>query len=260
MNIVPTPDGVGMLVYLADRVDVILGGPETISFYATDAMGNFGIANPNAIFRDGSVIGQYTTQRQYFDIANQEKLERGKNIADYLTTNFASASTYLTMHRDGLDVGTFLSNGVDQVLRYGSNIDAWSVPAYPSFGAGALRSIETSVGVYSLMLAAPAGGAQNYLYARDTQSWGDGGGYGLNNGTPYTTCEIILGSITLSQPGARLFPLQHVVLYADAAGTLDHGGPSKPTIFIMPNEISNTSGIGFIQLPEVLSEPPIGQT
>jgi hypothetical protein len=260
MNIVPTPDGVGMLVYLADRVDVILGGPETISFYATDAMGNFGIANPNAIFRDGSVIGQYTTQRQYFDIANQEKLERGKNIADYLTTNFASASTYLTMHRDGLDVGTFLSNGVDQVLRYGSNIDAWSVPAYPSFGAGALRSIETSVGVYSLMLAAPAGGAQNYLYARDINSWGDGGGYGLNNGTAYALCNIILGSITLSQPGARLFPLQHVVLYADAAGTLDHGGPSIPDVWILPNEVNATAGIGFIQLPEVLQEPPVGQT
>ena len=28
----------------------------------------------------------------------------------------------------------------------------------------------------------------------------------------------------------------------------------------MPNEISTKAGIGFIQLPEVLQEPPVGQT
>src|SRR5579864_3868298 len=260
LNLVPTPDGVGLLVYLADRVAVILGGPETISFYATDALGNFGISSPNAIFRDGSIIGQFTTQRQYFALVNGQKEEFGSHVADYLTANFPAASTYLTMHRDGLDVGTFLSNGTDQVLRYGDNIEAWSVPAFPAFGAGALRSIETSVGVYSLMLASPNGGTQNYLYVRDLNSWGDGGDFGANNGTAYATCNIVLGSITLSQPGARLFPLQHVVIYANAAGTLDHGGPSQPSIWIMPNEISNTAGIGFIQLPEVLQEPPIGQT
>jgi len=110
------------------------------------------------------------------------------------------------------------------------------------------------------MLASPTGGAQNYLYARDLNSWGDGGDFGANNGTPYATCNIVLGSITLSQPGARLFPLQQVVLYANAVGTLDNGGPSQPSIWIMPNEISDTTGIGFIQLPEVLQEPPVGQT
>jgi len=415
-----TADGVGLLVYLADRVAAILGGPETISFYATNALSNFGISNFNAIFRDGSVIGQFTTQRQYFELLEKEKQEIGSHIADYLTQNFDAASTYVTMHRDGLDVGVFLSNGVDQVLRFGSNISAWSVPAFPTFGAGALRSIETAVGVYSLMLATPRGGVTatvgpvnptsgtsvgagtawltpnnitlgnpadyatatfagsgtsailraagypaalsvpttaviqgvtvsivgkqttasnltvtitptnavagaethtfsfgttnttetfgsstdlwgmpwgspvsgvigfdittantgggtpevfvaevrvtvtyqnpgNYLYARDTNSWGDAGVYGANNGTPYDTTNITVGSITLSQPGGLLIPLQHVVGYFDAAGTLDHGGPSIPNIWIMPNEISDDAGIGFVYLPEVSQEPPTGQ-
>jgi hypothetical protein len=260
MNIIPTADGVGLLVYLADRVNAILGGPETISFYATDFLSNFGISNPNAIFRDGSIIGQFTTQKQYFDIQGNQKAEVGSHIADYLAANFNAATTYATMHRDGLDVGLFLSNGTDQILRSGTNIEnAWSVPATPSFGCGALRSIETSVGVYSLMLATPAGGAQNYLYARDLNSWGDGGTYGANNGTPYTLCNVVIGSITLSQPGARLFPLQHVVGYFDAVGTLDNGGPSKPDMWILPNEISTNAGIGFVYLPEIVQEPPIGQ-
>jgi len=99
----------------------------------------------------------------------------------------------------------------------------------------------------------------NYLYARDLNSWGDGGVYGANNGQPYGICNIVLGSITLSQPGAPMFPLQHVVGYFNAVGTLDNGGPSKPDIWILPNEISDTAGIGFIQLPEVLQEPPMGQ-
>lgn len=423
MNLEPTADGVGLLVYLADRVNAILGGPETISFYATDALSNFGIANPNAIFRDGSTIGQFTTQQQYIDLIDKNKQETGEHIADYLTTNFAADQTYVTFHRNGLDVGIFLSNGVDRIVRYGSNVSAWSVPAFPAFGAGAVRSIETSVGIHSLMAASPTGGLTtsiglvnplegesvgtgtawvdptnitignpttyatvtfsgagsskilrasdyvtppiprsavvqgiqvvivgkqsdisgdltltiiptnaevgatshtfsfgtsnttitfggpgdlwgmswadpdvlndralgfdivatfansgtpdvnisevqvsvtyqnpgNYLYARDLNSWGDGGTYGANNGTPYTDAYIVIGSITLSQLGAPLFPLQHVVGYFDAVGILNNGAPSQPNIWIMPNEINTKAGIGFIQLPEVVQEPPTGQ-
>jgi hypothetical protein len=158
LNLIPTPDGVGLLVYLADRVNAILGGPETISFYPTDALSNFGISSPNSVYKDRSVIGQFTTQKQYYDIEGSGMPETGEHIADYLTENFNPDTTYATLHRNGLDVGIFLSNGVDRVMRYGSNIGAWSAPAFPNFGAGALRSIETSVGIYSLMLGAPNGG------------------------------------------------------------------------------------------------------
>lgn len=485
----PSPDDSGLIVYLADRVNAILGGPETISFYPKDFLKNFGISNPNALFRDGSVIGQFTTQRQYFELLGPNKNEVGEHIADYLTTNFAAKSTYATMHRDGLDAGMFLSNGVDRVLRYGSNIGAWSVPAFPIFGAGALRSVETSVGVYNLMLATPNGGVTtsnpqlgiagtygllawsgitntgsttvaggnigssptatvtgfppgtfvaparidnadagsahaaavaayayytgltftslgtavnlatsgngvnthtyvagnysstssfdipntfggivldaqgntnaqfvffsastttleagssitlvngaqavnviwivgssftsvatsnmvgtilaqisvtlgggtltgraiagiggssgavtiaaattvtvtgngpsevgrgNYLYARDLNSWGDGGLYGRNNGTPYTLCNVTIGSISLSQPGGRMPALQHVLGYFDAVGTLNDGGPSYPDVWILPNEIdgSGANAPRFVELPEVIQEPPIGQ-
>lgn len=256
-----TADGVALLVYLADRVNAIMGGPETISFYPTDALSNFGISNYNALFRDGSILGQYTTQRQYFEITGGNKDEIGQKIADYLSANFTSTKSYVTMHRDGEDVGVFISNGVDQVLRFGSNIQAWSVPAFPLGGAGALLSVETTPGIMSLLLAPPTAGANKFLMVRDLNSWGDGGDFGENNGTPYTECNIVVGSITLSQPGAELFPLQHVVGYFDAAGTLNNGGPSYPDIWILPNEVSGTSGIGFIYLPseDITQEPPIGQ-
>jgi hypothetical protein len=428
LGIEPTADGVGLMVFLADRVNAILGGPETISFYPTDFLSNFGISNPNAIFRDGSIVGLFTTQRQYFELVGTQKLEIGEHISDYLTTNFTAIKTYATTHRNGLDVGTFVSNGVDQVLRYGSNVPAWSVPAFPACGAGALRSVETSVGFNSLMLASPTGGITstlgpanplsgtsvgtgaawvnpnnitagnpalyavatfaaagtsqtlraaypfgttpltlipltavvqgvqvtvigkqseisgdltltikptgagmgstshtfslglanttvtfggvldtwgmtwgsptafnagalgfditstftglsgtpnvdiaevqvtvtyqnpgNYLYARDTNSWGDCGVYGANNGTPYSLCNVVIGSITLSQLGAPLIALQHVVGYFNAVGTLQNGGSSQPNIWLLPNEVNDTQGVGFVQLPEVLQEPPVGQ-
>lgn len=99
----------------------------------------------------------------------------------------------------------------------------------------------------------------NFLYARDVNSWGDGGTFGGNNGTPYSQCFVTIGSIELAQLGAPAFPLQHIVGYFDAVGTLNNGGPSDPNIFILPNEISDTAGIGFIDLPEILPEPPEGQ-
>ena len=197
--LIPTPDGVGLLVYLADRVNVILGGPETISFYPTDALGNFGISNPNAVFKERSTIGQFTTQKQYVDIIGSEMPETGEHIADYLTANFAAISTYATMHRDGLDVGIFLSNGSDQVLRYGSNIGAWSVPAFPIGGAGALRSIETSVGTYSLMLASPTGGNSTNIPAKNPgigasagvgAAWVNPGNITAGNPTSYATVTL----------------------------------------------------------------------
>ncbi|HZI31429.1 MAG TPA: hypothetical protein VFF11_03750, partial [Candidatus Binatia bacterium] len=47
--------------------------------------------------------------------------------------------------------------------------------------------------------------------------------------------------------------------YFDAVGTLTENGPSHPKIFVLPNEINNTSGVGFLELPESIFEPPIGQ-
>jgi hypothetical protein len=261
LNLIPTSDGVGLLVCLADRVNTILGGPETISFYPTDALSNFGISSPNSVFRDGSTIGLFTTQKQYFELIDKQKEEIGQRVANYLTDHFDADTTYVTSHRDGLDVGVFLSNGVDQVIRFGNNVGAWSVPAFPLGGAGALRSIETSVGTYSLMLASPTGGG--YLLARDLDSYGDGGTYGQNNGTAYSNCYITMGNITLSTLGAEMQCLQHICIYADAVGDLgtlgDDQGSSAPRIFILPNEVSATTGIGFIELPEIQQEPPTGQ-
>lgn len=236
----------GLTVWLSDRVDVILGGPETVSFYPTDLWKNFGISSPNCLFQDGDRILVLTTQGQHYSISQSGRDEIGHNVADYLMANFPSTSSYVTMHRSGEDIGSFLANGSDTILRYGERIATWSVPAKPVGGCGALNSIETSVGVQTLMMA-PAT-PEGYLLGRDLTTWQD-------NGENYTTCDVVIGSITLSQPGAPLVALQHIIGYFDAVG-------STPTIGILPNEINASTSAtgGFINLPEVIPEPPVGQT
>jgi hypothetical protein len=125
--------------------------------------------------------------------------------------------------------------------------------------SGVNFTVNTEVMIAEVQISITYQNPGNYLYARDVNSWGDGGTYGANIGQPYALCDVVIGSITLSQPGARLFPLQHVVGYFDAVGTLNNGGSSYPDVWIMPNEISDKKGVGFIQLPEVLQEPPVGQ-
>jgi len=72
-------------------------------------------------------------------------------------------------------------------------------------------------------------------------------------------------------------PLHHIIGYFDAEGTLGPqiiknsqgfwqynpqsvGGPSFPNLQILPNENDASAGIGFINVPGVNMEPPVGQT
>lgn len=249
LNLIPTPDGVGLLVYLADRVNAILGGPETISFYPTDALSNFGISSPNSVYKDRSTIGQFTTQKQYYDIEGSGMPETGEHIADYLTANFNPDTTYATLHRNGLDVGIFLSNGVDRVMRYGSNIGAWSAPAFPNFGAGALRSIETSVGIYSLMLASPNGGITTTTIFTNPNS---GVSVGSNPIAWENSSNITLGNpadfATLTLPG----PPTPAVYNTNAAPTTI-GNQVIETISSLTTAIgANDTGLVFVYV----STPP----
>jgi hypothetical protein len=155
-------------------------------------------------------------------------------------------------------------------LTFGSVTDTWGMPwTIPSvLNAGALSfdivATLTAAGTPTMSISEVQviityQNPGNYLYARDLNSWGDGGAYGLNNGQPYSLCNIIVGNITLAPLGGAAFPLQHVVGYFDAVGTLHNGGSSYPDIWVLPNEVAPTTLVPFVYLPEVLQEPPEGQ-
>jgi hypothetical protein len=246
----------GLVVFGADYFGLALGGPQTLSFWPDVILKNFGVSNPNAIYQDGQTLHCLTTQGQLFEITSESKENEGHYVADFIAANFPPASSYLTLHRNGNDVGLFLANGSTTVLRNGTNIGAWSVPAYPVGGVGALASIETSIGTYSLC-AAPTTAA-GYILARDLTSWEDDGGQYTSTFAP-NGVGITIGSITLSGPGEALVPLHHVIGYFNAAGV--GGVVDRPAVAILPNEISPVNTVtGFITIPDeqVVQEPPLG--
>lgn len=143
------PTEFGLLVFMSDRVDIIIGGPQTLTLYTQDFLKHFGVSSPNCLCRDGDTIYLYSTQSQIWSLA-QSRQEEGTYVGDILMNDFSPTESYITMHRNGLDTGLFLSNGTDSIIRLGTNINAWSTLASPVGGVGALRSIETSPGLYSL--------------------------------------------------------------------------------------------------------------
>jgi len=239
----------GLVVYLSDRVGVVLGGPQTYSFYPLTIMYNFGASSPNCVWQDGQTIYLLSTQGQLWEMTLRQKTEEGHYVADYIQTTFNPGTSYLTLHRNGLDAGLFLADGSSIVLRDGINVGAWSVPATVTGGIGAIASVETSVGTFSLC-AAPTEAA-GYIMARDLTQWEDMGG-------PYNAVDVTIGSITLSQLGEALVPVEHIVGYFDAVGV--NGGIDVPSCAVLPNEIKPTNAQNFIPIPQdqIIPEPPEG--
>ena len=270
-----SPTSQGLLVWGADYISMALGGPQTLSFYPYDLLKGLGIASPNCLSQDGDTLSILTTQGRALQINLAGETEIGEYVADQIETIFLPATSYIATHRNGADNGLWLADGSTNLLRYGLKLQAWSTLYKPVGGMKAIRSIETSPGVYTLLGGRATGGG--YILGRSF-------GAGItrqDDGQNYTSCFITIGNITLSQPGQKLVPLEHIVGYFDAAGTLGPmhgplqvkkadgsfplGGPSFPAVYILPNEVSGTSGIGFQQIlagndSGALPEPTDGQT
>jgi hypothetical protein len=237
-----------LLVFLADKVCCVRGGPQTLSFYPDTIMTNFGVSSANCLFQDGQELYVLSTQGQIYSMSEGAKQNEGLRIADYIANNFPTPSSYVTYHRNGNDVGLYLCNGTTQMLRFGPNVGGWSVPYYPVGGCTALNSVETSIGTYSLLTTNSSG----YILARNLSSWQDDGGTYTNPTNP-NTVYVNIGSITVSQAGEPLVPVQHIIGYFDTADG------AQPSISILPNEIADT-GLGWIAIPPdaIIPEPPYG--
>ncbi len=177
----------------------------------------------------------------------------GFSIASLLqngqTTSFATASawspstSYLAMHRNGDDIGVFLSNGVESILRFGTRFGNWSTIYQPNLNnstpvAGAIGSVETSSGVFSLLLGSTTTG--DYIYVRNLATFTD-------NGHAYHA-NAVIGNIVVAEFGQPLVPLHFI------AANLANVG-SVPSVSFMPNEIAVTGTAKFTACPVVQNEP-----
>jgi hypothetical protein len=232
---------VGLLVWLSDGLKIVAGGPQTLTYYSTDLLDNFGISSPNCVTKDGDTVTALLTSGQVFKLDVSSKTEISAFIADVVQT-FPENASYMAYHRNGLDNGLFLGDGSSTVLRWGLNVNAWSPIYKPVGGIRALNSIETSIGNYTL--CAGRATAAGWILGRQP-------GVVQDDGANYTACFATIGNIVLSQPLEPLVPVYYVAGYFAAGG-------SVPTVSILPNEITGVTGPGFIQLPDVQDEPSLG--
>ena len=246
----------GLVVGTTAEWYAILGGPQTVSFYPQRILTNFGSISPNAAHQDGDDIYIYTTQKQAFKISGGKEeigwnvgplLSKGQSTASATASAWAPGSTYLTMHRNGEDSGIYLSNAVESIARFSLNANNWSPIYQPlltgSPSIGAINSVETSSGIFSLLAASNATG--DYIYARSLTTFTD-------NGHAYDA-KVIVGNIVVTQPGQPMVPLYFINLIGMNVGSI-------PTVAFMSNEIATTGGAAFTTLPLAQDDPAFLKT
>jgi hypothetical protein len=228
------PTSQGLLIFTRDMIWAVTGTGGI--YFINPFQSNLGISNPNAVTQDGDLVFFVTTRGQCFSLSGS-LAELGQPIRQQIAL-MNSANVSIAIHRSGQDEGFFVSDGVSKIYRYSMTFSCWSPAAIPVQGAGVVKSIETSIGVWTLLLGGTAGGG--HIAGRNTANWTDDGGT--------YPCYSTVGSIIIGPPGSKN-SVEAITLSATMTG-------HYPTVLVMPNEINSALGPGFAVLPNPAVEPP----
>lgn len=227
------PSRGGLLVFTASDT-FIIRGMDSISFFAEVWRARLGVLNSSAVTFDGDTMYVYTANRELLAIG-QSITDIGHPINDILDDLFPPASTHVIIHRTGGEQGAlYVSNGTSTYLRFFLQGRSWSPKAVPDSGVKMLATVETSAGVYDLILGRPAG--SDYLLKRNTAVWSDDG--------EAFAAWMTFGSISLATEG-QLVALESIFTRRTASG-------SEPTLGLRLNEVSGA----FATMVKPVDEPP----
>lgn len=202
-RIVPT--AVGAIIFTVSDVYVIQGSGTTSSPIQSGIpiMEGVGLLSYNALDINGSIIGFFTTDRQFcildpsagnsyagFPIGDQFRLDNGTP-----GQNWNPANVYVTWHVEGEDQGWYVSDGTYGWFRLiptpaPEQGYTWSPFATIVGGVKAVQSIEVTPGVHKLLLGPLTSGP---ILNRSLETFQDNGQNYLANG--------VIGSAVLAQPG-----------------------------------------------------------
>lgn len=223
----------GLLVWTADEIHAILGGPQTLTYYSQTLKQGLGALSQNAVTQDGDEIYFISSQGQGIIVSPEDEGEFGFNIADTLITNFPPSTSYLAMHRSGADTGVFVSDGSTSIQRFNQVSKVWNPKATPVGGCGPIASIETSAGVFALMTT--IGG---YVCQRSLTTWQDG--HGAASYTAYGT----IGSLRFASMAEAPAAIRHIYVRTVNSG-------SVPAVSFLANSTSGT----FLTVPFTATVP-----
>lgn len=238
------PTSQGLLVLTADSINVILGGPQTLTYYSQTLMQGIGVLSQNCITQDNDQIYLLSGQGQGITISPSDMGEFGFVIADTLKSTFPPSSSYLAMHRSGADSGIFLSDGSTYIQRFNQVANIWSPKATPVNGCGPIASIETSVGTFYLLTT-----INGHVCKRDLTTWQDG-----TAAASYTAFATI-GSIAVAPMSADPVAIRSIFTRTVNTGSL-------PTVAVLQNSTSGTFADVFVtcSVPAQLAGTPLEST
>ena len=227
----------GLIVLTSEDMFVVYG-TSLVSFYSTLYQKNFGVLSQNCIAQDGDLMFMYTTGRQLYMFSGQMS-EVGFVIGDKFSVGFNPSTAILALHRHGPDSGLFISDGSTRMYKYRIDQQAWSPLTQVVGGSGALASIETAPGEYTLLTGQSISGAwpANYILGRNTLVFQD-------CGVSYPAYTVV-GTLILSPPGTTSI-LDSVMTERMPVG-------SDAIVSVMCNEISAP----FVVLPNPVNDPPL---
>jgi hypothetical protein len=219
----------GSIVFLADGIEIIAGGPQTTSFYSVTLATGIGLQSYNALDSYAGEIyflsadGQFRVMNPSLNVSNA-----GFPIGDKLAA-FNPATAYVAVQQSGVDNAIFIADGSTGWYRVNPHQvpggasgpePIWSPFAFITNGCQMVQSVEVSRGIKKLLVGPTSGGSS--ILQRDLTVFTD-------NLTPYDA-QFTMGSITLAHPG------QIAIL---AFMEFDMSGVGyKPTVKFLLNEIS----------------------
>lgn len=234
------PTSQGLIVCLNDNMYVVTGSTSTTFTVPQLWQQNFGVAGPNSATQDGDTVYFYTSRNQVWSYSPSEGIhEVGYNIRDKFAA-FTPANVYISLHRSGSDEGVFVSDGATNIYRYSTVNQSWDTVAQPVGGCKALKSLETSSGIWTLLMGRGTG--SGYILKRDVTLYQD-------DGTSYDA-NAIVGSLIVAPP-RQVANIASVLLDVAAVGIY-------PTLSVLLNEVSDTGVLPatFVALPNPVPDPP----
>jgi hypothetical protein len=194
-RIVPTTSGA--LVFTVSDVYIIQGDgtAQNPIKQGKPLLQGIGLPNYDALDVNGSIIGFFTTDKQFIIIdPNAGVSNVGFPIGDQLR-GWDSNAVHVAWHVNGEDQGWYVADGSTGWYRLMTTPApetgyTWSPFANIQGGCGVVKSIETAPGTHNLLVAPTGSGS---ILKRDLS-------YFMDNQTPYAA-NAIIGSAVLAQPG-----------------------------------------------------------
>lgn len=208
------PVAIGMLVFTVSDVYIIAGNgtPTSPILPAIPYLPGVGLANYNAMDVNGSLIGFFTTDKQFLMFDPSAGLNYvGFNIGDQFRLNnnqpgqsWNTSKVYVAWHVNGEDQAWYVADGVNGWYRLiatpapeQGNVSWSPFATITGNGCGAIKSVEVSPGNHQLLIGQTT--STSRILNRDLTATTDAGTTG-SNGTKYPAFAVI-GSVVLASPG-----------------------------------------------------------